>query len=60
MYKYCSAFREPVDFFIFGHYHCRVDMPVGKARLLLLSDWLDNSNWMVFDREADKLSVIYK
>ena len=35
-------------------------MPVGKARLLLLSDWLDNSNWMVYDSQADELSVVYK
>jgi len=60
LYKYCTAFPEPVDYFIFGHYHCRVDMPIGNARLLLLSDWLDASNWMVYDQEADILSVIYK
>ncbi|MBR1569115.1 MAG: UDP-2,3-diacylglucosamine diphosphatase [Bacteroidales bacterium] len=60
LYKFCAAFGEPVDFFIFGHYHCRLDMPVGKARLLLLSDWISSSNWMVFDGTSGELSVIYK
>ena len=59
LYQFCASFPEPVDYFIFGHYHCRVDMPVGKARLLLLSDWISSSNWMVYDREGG-LSVIYR
>ena len=59
LYQFCASFPEPVDYFIFGHYHCKVDMPVGKARLLLLSDWISSSNWMVYDREGG-LSIIYK
>ncbi len=60
LYKFCAAYPEPVDYFIFGHYHCRgVDMPVGKARLLMLSDWISSSNWMVYDRDAG-LTVVYK
>ena len=59
LYKFCATFPEPVDYFIFGHYHTRVDMPVGTARLLMLKDWVTSSNWMVFDRE-NGLSVVYK
>jgi UDP-2,3-diacylglucosamine hydrolase len=59
LYRFCAGFPEAVDYFIFGHYHCRVDMPVGKARLLLLSDWISASNWILYDRE-NGLSVIYK
>ena len=59
LYQFCATFPEPVDYFIFGHYHSRADMPVGQGRLLLLSDWVTSSNWMVFDRE-NGLSVIYR
>ena len=41
-----------VDFFIFGHYHCSVDLPVGSARLLLLRDWMTVDNWIVYDAGA--------
>jgi UDP-2,3-diacylglucosamine hydrolase len=49
LYKFCAAFPEPVDYFVFGHYHCAVDLPVGNARLLILRDWITVSNWMVYD-----------
>ena len=49
LYKFCASFPEPVDFFIFGHYHCMEDMEIQKSRLLLLGDWITNSNWLVFD-----------
>ena len=34
--------REPVDYFVFGHFHDQVDLtlPTG-ARLIVLKDWLD-------------------
>ena len=57
LYKFCVSFNDdrtakglaPVDIFLFGHYHCAVDMPVGPARLLLLRDWISVSNALVFD-----------
>jgi UDP-2,3-diacylglucosamine hydrolase len=59
LYKFCASFNDgrvpPVDYFLFGHYHCPVDMPVGSARLLLLSDWITSSNWMVFDAASGYL-----
>ena len=60
LYKYCQDFLNhyPVNYFIFGHYHSRVDMPVGQARLLLLGDWMTASNWMVFDSETGELKII--
>ena len=52
LYKWCSKFKQKVDFFIFGHYHCRVDMPVeGNGRLLMLGDWITKPNWLVFDTD---------
>ena len=49
LYRFCEAFPEPVDYFIFGHYHARADLPVGNARLVLLTDWITAPNWLVFD-----------
>ena len=60
LYKFCASFNDgraasgkpPVDIFLFGHYHCAVDMPVGTSRLLLLQDWISQSDWLVFDAAA--------
>jgi UDP-2,3-diacylglucosamine hydrolase len=63
LFKFCASFNDeraakglpPVDVFLFGHYHCAVDMPVGPSRLLLLEDWITQSDWMVFDAAAGTL-----
>ena len=63
LYRFCAGFNDrrtaagepPVDIFLFGHYHCAVDLPVGEARLLLLRDWISESNWIVFDAGAGTL-----
>lgn len=57
LYKYSLDFQKhsPVDHFIFGHYHCRVDMPVGNARLHVLGDWMTSPNWLAFDAASGKL-----
>lgn len=52
LYQYAEAFlrEKKVDYFIFGHYHCPVDMPLGNgARLLVLGDWIDSSDYLYFD-----------
>ena len=49
LYQFCASFPEPVDHFIFGHYHCAVDLPVGSARLLVMQDWITVFNWIVAD-----------
>ena len=57
LYHFCEAFPEPVDYFIFGHYHSRADIPVGTARLVLLTDWISEPNWLVFDSSAGTLQA---
>ena len=57
LYRFCETYPEPVDYFIFGHYHAREDLPVGKARLLLLGDWLTAPNWLLFDATTATLSA---
>ena len=49
-----------MNFFIFGHYHSRVDMPVGEARLTMLGDWMTAPNWMVFDANEGTLTAYSK
>ena len=64
LFRFCAGFNAvraasgepPVDFFLFGHYHCEVDLPVGESRLLLLGDWISVSNWLVFDASSGALS----
>ncbi len=64
LYKWAESFQEGrpsgsrVDYFIFGHYHTSVDMPVDKGgRLLILKDWMDSSPYMVYDSAADEMVV---
>ena len=64
LYKFCASFNDeraaqglpPVDVFLFGHYHCAVDLPVGPSRLLLLRDWISQSDRLVFDAATGLLS----
>ena len=66
LYRFCVDFNAgratagdpPVDIFLFGHYHCAVDLPVGEARLLLLRDWISVSNWVVSDAASGTLERI--
>lgn len=39
-----------IDYFIFGHYHVRVDLVLSSgARLLILEDWQESSDYIYFD-----------
>ena len=66
LYQFCADFNarrasageSPVDIFLFGHYHCAVDTPVGTARLLLLDDWISQSDWMVFDAASGAIERV--
>lgn len=44
------AAANDVDCFIFGHYHCPVDMTMPSgARFLVLKDWIHSSPYICFD-----------
>ncbi len=52
LYKFCVSFSAAhrVDNYVFGHFHCPVDLTLpGGERLMVLRDWFDVSNWIVFD-----------
>lgn len=59
LYIFCKDFQahNPVNYFIFAHYHSRVDMPVGTARLRILGDWMTAPNWLVFDSLTGELEA---
>ena len=58
LWQFCEGFQasragaseQPVDVFIFGHYHCQVDttLPSG-GRLFILKDWMDGSSALCLD-----------
>lgn len=52
IYKWAEKFSESthVDYFIFGHLHASVDMTLPSgARLMILPDWIDESQYLKFD-----------
>lgn len=58
MFKFAKGFleNEPIDFFIFGHRHKMVDLPVNeKTRFILLGDWIKNFSYGVYDGETFEL-----
>lgn len=62
LYKFAEDFsaRQPVDYFIFGHFHVAVDMELpGGARLLVLKDWMDpaTADYLVFDSGRSTLAA---
>ena len=63
LYQFCEQFNaareDKVDVFIFGHYHCRVDMALPSgARLLMLKDWMDGSSALCLDSATSAFSWI--
>ncbi len=50
LYKFAAGFTPTPDFFVFGHFHSKIDtvLPSG-ARFFVLDDWFDGSNYIVFD-----------
>lgn len=61
LYRFCEQFGADrraaslpeVDYYVFGHYHCRVDMPVlSGGRLVMLSDWISAPNYAVYGRRT--------
>lgn len=41
-----------IDYFIFGHFHCRMQMEIGGgAKMFILGEWIHNYDYVVFDGE---------
>lgn len=51
--KFASGYPEKVDYFIFGHFHTPVQMPLRSgATLYILGDWLNGCEYICFDGES--------
>lgn len=49
--KYLEAHPD-IDFFIYGHRHIQLDLPIGNhSRILILGDWISQFTYAVFDGE---------
>lgn len=58
MYNFAENYlqHDPVDYFIFGHRHVMINIPIAeKARFILLGDWITNFSYGVFDGEKFEL-----
>ena len=65
LYKFADRFsrKQEVDYFIFGHFHTKVDMSLPSgARLLVMRDWVNtqSSNFIVFDGMSGCLGISQK
>jgi UDP-2,3-diacylglucosamine hydrolase len=51
--KYASSYPQPVDYFIFGHFHtpAQIDLESG-ARLYILGDWVNGCEYISFDGQT--------
>lgn len=54
---YDSRHPGQIDYFVFGHQHVALDMPVGShgARVVILGDWIDKFTYAAFDGESLRL-----
>ncbi len=48
--------KEPIDYFVFGHRHLLLDLPIGQnAHYINLGDWITHFSYGVFDGEKFEL-----
>jgi UDP-2,3-diacylglucosamine hydrolase len=48
--------KEPIDYFVFGHRHLLLDLPIGKnAHYINLGDWITHFSYGFFDGEKFEL-----
>ena len=59
---YCKdILREKFyDYFIFGHRHLPLDLPIDKSRYINLGDWINYNSYAVFDGENLELKYYSK
>jgi UDP-2,3-diacylglucosamine hydrolase len=49
--NYCKEVlqKQHIDFFVFGHRHLPIDMPIGNSRYINLGDWMSYFTYAEFD-----------
>ncbi len=50
--------KEEIDYFIFGHRHLLLDLPIGnKSHYINLGDWITHFSYGVFDGDKFELKT---
>lgn len=51
LWSYCKGIeaQHHHDYYIFGHRHLKLDLPVENSRYINLGEWVTDSNYAVFD-----------
>ena len=60
LWVYCTERekQEHFDYYIFGHRHLRLDLPIGNAsRYINLGEWVNESNYAVYDGKTVTLKI---
>lgn len=50
--------EKPFDYFVFGHRHLMLDLPLNNSRFINLGDWLYHFSYGVFDGEVFELKQL--
>lgn len=61
LYKWAVSFgkRTPVDYYIFGHLHTKVDMALPDgSKLLVMKDWMSGGNYLYFDGSSVRGGIV--
>ena len=46
--------KEPMDYFIFGHLHCRANYPLSEScRLIMLGEWVEGTTYAKMDPSGE-------
>jgi UDP-2,3-diacylglucosamine hydrolase len=48
--------QQHIDYFVFGHRHLPLDLPVGMARYINTGDWLSYNSYAVWDGQQIRLN----
>ncbi len=49
--KRYMAGHPDIDCYVYGHRHIELDLTLGKARLMIIGDWISHYTYVVFDGE---------
>ena len=41
--------QEHVDYFVFGHRHIRLELPIGNSMFYNIGDWMTHHTYLEFD-----------
>ncbi|MDR2586239.1 MAG: UDP-2,3-diacylglucosamine diphosphatase [Prevotellaceae bacterium] len=58
LYSFAATYPQQIDYFIFGHLHTPIDTILpNKARFVVLGEWMQYGQYVVFDEERDHLEI---